>query len=163
MTPPEREFRSSALRDAMVRRDDAAALAGILAADVVLHSPILATPFEGRDAVAHLLSVVNDAVEDMRYTNQMADGSAEALMFRDRIGGQEIQGTLLIEFDDAGLIRTIDVFLRPLRAIAAFMSATGPGLARTPARARLVRLMSPVFPAAVAGVDAMARRNLRLR
>src|SRR5256885_1744232 len=120
----------------MVRRDDAAALAGILARDVVLHSPILATPFEGRDAVAHLLSVVNGAVEDMRYTNEMTDGTAEALMFRDRIGGQEIQGTLLIEFDDDGLIRTIDVFLRPLRAIAAFMSATGPQLAKSPARAR---------------------------
>jgi hypothetical protein len=106
---------------------------------------------------------VNGAVEDMRYTNEMTDGTAEALMFRDRIGGQEIQGTLLIEFDDDGLIRTIDVFLRPLRAIAAFMSATGPQLAKSPARARLVRLLSPVFPAAVAGVDASARRNLRLR
>src|SRR5256885_12575182 len=147
----------------MVRRDDAAALAGILAPDVVLHSPILATPFEGRDAVADLLSVVNDAVEGMQYTNEMTDGRADALMFRDRVGGEDLQGTLLIAFDDDGLVRSIDVFFRPLRAIAAFMSATGPRLAKSPARARLVRLLSPVFPATVAGVDASARRNLRLR
>ena len=44
------ELRSVALRDAMRSRADAAAIAPLLAPDVVLNSPILSTPFEGRDA-----------------------------------------------------------------------------------------------------------------
>ena len=157
------ELRSVALRDAMRSRADATAIAPLLAPDVVLHSPILETPFEGRDVVANLLSVVNDVVDDMRYTHQMTDGQAEALMFRDRIRGEDLQGTLLVEFDDDGLIRTIDVFFRPLRAMAAFMSVASAPLALSPGRGRALRALSSVLPAVAAGVDGVARRNLRLR
>jgi hypothetical protein len=157
------ELRSSELRDAMLRGDDPAALSPILAPSVVLHSPILSTPFEGRDAVAHLLSTVNGVVEDIRYTHQMTDGAKEALMFDSRIRGQELQATLLIEFDDEGLISDIDVFFRPLRAIAAFASAVGPLLAKSPGGARLMRVLSPMLPAMAASADFTSRRTIRLR
>jgi hypothetical protein len=157
------ELRSVGLRDAMRSGADAAAIAPLLAPDVVLHSPILASPFEGREVVASLLSVVNGIVDDMRYTHQMTDGSAEVLVFRDRIRGEELHGVLVIELDDAGLIRTIDVFFRPFRAMARFMSVASQPLALTPGRGRALRVLSAPLPALARGVDATSRRNLRLR
>jgi hypothetical protein len=157
------ELRSDGLQKAMLGRADAAAIAPLLAEDVVLHSPILAAPFEGREVVANLLSVVNGIVDDMRYTHRMTDGSAEVLVALERIRGVELQSTLVIEFDDHGLARAIDVFFRPFHAMATFMAVASAQLALTPGRGRLLRALSAPLPTLARSVDAAARRNLRLR
>jgi hypothetical protein len=155
--------RSAGLRDAMLQSAHAEAIAPLLAPGVVLHSPILTTAFEGREMVAHLLSVVNDTVAIDHCTHQLTDGSAEMLVFDDRIGGHPLQATILIEFDDDGRARQIDVFFRPLRAMAAFIAATGPQLAKSPGAARLMRALGPGMPLMAAGVDGLARRAVRFR
>jgi hypothetical protein len=155
-------MRSAAFRQAW-EAHDSTAMEAALAPDVVLHSPILSAPFEGRDAVSELMAVVQEVVEDSRYTHHFTDGDADVLIARGRIGKQELQDVVLLQFGEDGLIRDITVFFRPMAALAAFASAAGPRLAKTPARARLLRAGSSVLPAVVAMTDSVALRNVRLR
>jgi hypothetical protein len=46
----------------------------------------------------------------------------------------------LVRFDDAGKIKEVTVFMRPLRGIAAFADATGPLLAGNPAQRALLKV-----------------------
>lgn len=157
------ELRGDALRGAMMRGAGAAEIAPLLAEDAVLHSPILSTAFEGRRAVADLLSVANDTIHINRCTHKLTDGSAEAFVYDNRIGDVPLQTTILLEFDDAGLIRDVSVFFRPMRALAAFIRESGPALAKSPGAARLMRALGPGVPVMAASVDAVARRSLRFR
>ncbi len=155
-------MRSAAFRHAW-EAQDSAAMEAALTPNVVLHSPILSTPFEGRDAVSELMAVVQEVVQDSHYTHQLADDEADVLIARGRIGTQELQNVVLLQFGQDGLIRDITVFFRPMAASAAFASAAGPRLAKSPARARLLRAGSPLLPAVVAVTDRVALRNVRLR
>jgi hypothetical protein len=145
-------------RSAMEARDEAAVRA-TLAPDVILHSPVLDTPFRGREEVGDLLGVVLGVLGPL--TN-LADcpGDPHILFFRTDVDGVELEGVDVLHFDDEGLIREITVLLRPFPGVAAFLRATGPKLARrrkgavqaaatraaTPPLSGLMRLAAAVTP-----------------
>jgi hypothetical protein len=161
MATAQETYRSGAFSTGMVEKDGEAVEAA-LAPDVVLHSPILSSPFVGKPAVANVLGVVREVIEDLEMTHQLAGDGIEAIRFRGHIGEQKLESTVMYDFDDHGLVREITVFFRPMRASAAFIAAAGPGMAKSEGHSRLLRLTAPAVPLMLRPVDAISRRSIRL-
>jgi hypothetical protein len=111
-------------RAAVEARDVDAAI-GLLAHDVVFHSPVVFKPYEGRDAVAALLRAIFVVGEDFRYVREIgADGDSDhALMFAMRVGDREVEGVDLITSDPGGRITDFTVMIRPMSGLLATAEA----------------------------------------
>jgi SnoaL-like protein len=101
--------------NAIVAGDIDAALA-LLAEDVVFHSPVVHTAYQGRDAVAPILHAVSQVFEDFRYTGEIGapDAASHVLVFRTRVGDREIEGIDLLHTGADGLVDELTVMVRPL-------------------------------------------------
>ena len=96
------------------------------AEDAVLHSPITFRPFEGREAIAVLLSILVEIFEGFHYTDELesTDGT-KALVFRARVGDRQVEGLDLLRFNASGSIREFTVMVRPRSAAEALLAAVG--------------------------------------
>ena len=110
---------------AAVETGDIGAVAELLAADIVFHSPVTFHPFVGRDTVVGLLEQVAQVFEDFRYTDELQTGDAHALIFRATVGDRELEGLDLLRFDEQGLICDFTVMLRPLSGLIPFAQEMG--------------------------------------
>jgi hypothetical protein len=111
-------------RAAIEARDMDAAV-GLLGDDVVFHSPIAFTPYQGRAAVGKVLRAVVEVFEDFRYVREIgAAGAADhALVFRARIGERELEGCDFLHLDETGAITGFTVMVRPLNGALALAEA----------------------------------------
>ena len=111
-------------RAAIEARDLDAAVA-LLREDVVFRSPVVFTPYEGREAMGQILAAVIDVFEDFRYIREIgADGAADhALVFEARVGDKQVQGCDFIHVDADGVIDEFTVMVRPLQAMLALAEA----------------------------------------
>ena len=111
-------------RAAVEGRDLAAAVA-LLAEDVVFRSPVVFTPYRGRDAVGPILHAVSEVFEDFRYVRQVGtpEQPDHVLVFRARVGAMEIEGIDLLHTADDGSIDELTVMVRPLKAALALAEA----------------------------------------
>lgn len=116
------------LRVAFEARDHDGIVAA-LAPDVVLTSPIFEVPFTGIDEASDLFAVLLDTLRPITYLDEIP-GDPHVLHFTAEIRGKTLEGIDLLRFDDQGRIKEITVFFRPFPAVAAFLSETGPKLAR---------------------------------
>ena len=100
---------------AVAAGDDHRALA-LLADNVVFRSPVVHTPYRGRDAVAPILHAVSKVFEDFRYTGEIGgpDAASHVLVFRTRVGDREIEGIDLLHTGADGLVDELTVMVRPL-------------------------------------------------
>jgi hypothetical protein len=112
-----------------VEARDAEAMVDALAPDVVLHSPVTFKPFEGRDAVRVLLTVLLEVFEDFRYTDELAGDGAHGLIFKARVGDRDVEGIDLLRDDADGKVVDFTVMVRPLSAVLALRDAVGKRLA----------------------------------
>jgi hypothetical protein len=110
---------------AAVERGEIDAVAELLAADVVFHSPVTFHPFVGRETVAALLALVADTFEDFRYTDELEGNGSHALIFRASVEGKELEGIDLLRIDGDGLIADFTVMVRPLSGLLPFAQAMG--------------------------------------
>ena len=108
-----------------VEAGDVETALGALAENVVLHSPVTFKPFEGRAAVAHVLRTVFEVFEDFRYTDQLEDRDAAALIFNARVGDRKLDGLDLLRFDGDGKVRELSVMVRPMSGLNALAEAMG--------------------------------------
>jgi hypothetical protein len=115
---------SSAFR-AAVEAKDLDAMRRALHPDVVFRSPAVFTPYEGRDAVMHLLSHVVEVFEDFRYTDELTGIGTHGLVFAARVGDKSLQGWDYLALDDEGLIVELTVMVRPLSGLLALAQAMG--------------------------------------
>ncbi len=99
--------------------------------DVVLHSPILFRGFEGREVVSAVLAHVAATLEELTYTDELAEGNTVALRFKARVGDRELEGLDFLELDEEGKVAELTVFMRPLSAITAFNAQMTTRLAAT--------------------------------
>ena len=88
--------------------------------DAELHSPVLFRGFEGRDAVATILTHVAATLEDLTYVEELQEGDSVALRFTARVGDRELEGIDFLELDAEGNVRELTVFMRPFSALTAF-------------------------------------------
>lgn len=115
---------ADAFRAAVVSGDEAA-LADVLAEDVVFRSPAVYKPYEGREATTLVLRAVSRVFEDFRYDDRFAGDDGEVLLFSARVGDRELNGIDLLRFDDDGKVRELTVMIRPLSGLAALVEAMG--------------------------------------
>jgi limonene-1,2-epoxide hydrolase len=120
-------------RAAIEARDLDAAVA-LLAEDVVFHSPIVFTPYHGRDAVGLILRAVIEVFHDFRYVREIGapDGADHVLVFRARVGERELEGADFLHLDEHGAIDEFTVMVRPLNAALALAEAMKAKLAQRP-------------------------------
>jgi len=88
--------------------------------DVVLHSPVLFRGFEGRDTVLAVLGHVAATLEDLTYTDELAEGSTICLRFKANVGNRELEGIDFLELDEDGRVAELTVFMRPFSALTVF-------------------------------------------
>jgi ketosteroid isomerase-like protein len=93
--------------------------------DVVFRSPVVFTPYEGRDALRHILQAVLEVFSDFRYVREIGDAEARdhALVFEARVGDKQVEGCDFIRLDDAGAIAELTVMVRPMSAMLTLADA----------------------------------------
>ncbi len=101
----------------------------IFAEDVTFRSPAVFKPYEGRDAVAMILSTVARVFEDFRYTDVAETGDVAALAFSARVGDRQLDGIDLLHFDGEGKVREMAVYIRPMSGLHALAEAMQRALA----------------------------------
>jgi hypothetical protein len=140
--------------------------AQVLAPDVVLHSPIIRSPFRGREAAVELFGVLFETIGEMEITDEFAaENGSHAFYWRADVGGRWVEGTDLLRSDANGQIAEIRVMIRPLVDIAAFAAAIGPplGAKRGQSRAMLVRLLTLPLRGLLLVADAVSSRLVQRR
>jgi hypothetical protein len=98
---------------------DAEALAGLLADDVVFHSPVVHTPQRGKAITQKYLAAAFDVLfnPDFAYVGQWRAERSAVLEFSTTIEGIEIDGVDIIAWNEDGHIVEFKVMARPLKAI----------------------------------------------
>jgi SnoaL-like protein len=121
------EFRSA------IEAHDLEGLATVLSEDIVFRSPIVYAPYQGREAVLHLLRAVAQVFEDLKYTREIGaeDQADHALVFTARIGEREIEGCDFLHTDEHGLVDELYVMVRPMSGAMALAEAMTRQLALT--------------------------------
>ncbi|GAA4955112.1 nuclear transport factor 2 family protein [Actinoplanes utahensis] len=121
---------------------DAAGAVAALSPDVTLVSPITEQfTFRGHRQVRTLLEVALAAIDDLTYTDQVAEGRTAALFYEARIGATRLYEAQRLRLGDDGLITEITLYVRPLPALTLLMTRLGPELARRNGQAGLARLI----------------------
>ena len=111
----------------IVASRDMSGLQDIIHRDAVFCSPVAHTPYHGRDALVLALSTVIDVFEDFTYHREFFtdDGKNATLEFSAHVGGKQLKGVDLIEFDDDGLITQFEVMIRPASGLMALGEEMG--------------------------------------
>jgi len=146
-----------------VIRGEFEALAELFSPDLVLNSPITDSfHFHGRDDVLALLEIVRASEEKLEFTDIVGGGDTWVLAFETTVRGRDMQGMDLMRFDDAGRVKEMTVFFRPLPGVAALAGALAPRLGRR--RGRLVSLLLALLVRPLAAItsrgDQLAARLL---
>jgi SnoaL-like domain len=113
---------------AAVEAKDFDAMVAALSPDIVLHSPVTFSPFEGRESVSAVLRVVSDVFEDFTYTDQLTSGPTTALVFTARVGDRQVEGIDLLRDAEDGSVADLTVFVRPMSGLQALAGAVAQGL-----------------------------------
>ncbi|MDF2976061.1 MAG: hypothetical protein K0S40_789 [Actinomycetospora sp.] len=109
---------------AAVEAGDMDAAVALLAQDVEFHSPVVHSPYRGRDAVVPILHAVAQVFEDFRYVAEVGGGGEDhVLVFRAHVGDKQLEGIDLLHHDASGAIDRLTVMIRPLSALQAVASA----------------------------------------
>jgi hypothetical protein len=91
--------------------------------DVVFRSPVVFKPYEGREALAMLLSGVVQVFEDFRYVDQVETGNTAVLVFEAKVGDRQLNGVDILNFDDDGKVAEMMVMVRPMSGVNALAEA----------------------------------------
>jgi hypothetical protein len=114
---------------AAVESKDFDSVAAVLAPDVHFRSPAVFRPYEGRETVGGLLSIVGEVLlPHLVYQWQVQDGAREVLCFTTEVGGREVEGVDLLRYDENGQVTELVVMMRPVSGLAAVRDAVAAGL-----------------------------------
>src|SRR3979409_153977 len=104
----------TAFVDPMHGGADKDALAGILAEDVVLYSPLGDEPTTGREAVLEAIQSGGAVAGDLTYKEVLSGETHHAAYFRLQIEDTVVNGMDYILLDADGKIAGVTIFWRPL-------------------------------------------------
>src|SRR3954469_1190970 len=149
-------------RDAFGARD-LDAMREAMTPDVTLNSPILSTPFVGRDAVMELFEVILETLEDVEYTVDVAEDDLRVMSTTARVGKVPLEGAQIMRVDGEGRVKEFTIFFRPLVGVTALARALGRGLAsrRSPRVGVAAGLASGPLVALSRVTDAVAPRFVK--
>jgi hypothetical protein len=103
----------------LVREGDPSGLDGLLADDVVFHSPIVHTPQQGKALATLYLSAAFALLfgESFRYVREVEGPRDAVLEFVAEVDGIHVNGVDMIRWNERGEIVDFKVMIRPLKAI----------------------------------------------
>jgi hypothetical protein len=107
-----------AFTDAMQRKDLDAMLAH-MADDVILNTPLVAEPFEGKAAIRPVVAALLSVVDKFEFLELMQGPEHVSEFFRVTVGSIQLDGVDYWRINKAGLIQEMTVLWRPLPAIVA--------------------------------------------
>ncbi|MDQ3982442.1 MAG: nuclear transport factor 2 family protein [Actinomycetota bacterium] len=143
---------------------DIGALRDALTEDVVLRSPLIVAPFEGRAAAIELFEVLVGALEEFEIAAELRGDEGDVFWWRAAAGGREIEGVDLIRME-GGKIAEIRVLVRPLIGLGTLAAVIGPPLAARRGRLRglVARPMVASLRMMLAFADVVSTRLVRSR
>jgi hypothetical protein len=118
-------------RQAVEARDHTA-IAALLADDVEFRSPAVHRPYQGREAVAHLLRHAEATLEDLTYVDELRGERSVGLIFTAHVGDKDVEGLDHLELDGEGRITRLRVMIRPLSGLIAVAQTMGARLEADP-------------------------------
>lgn len=92
----------------------------LFADDAELYSPFLVKHVEGKELTLHFMTEAFSNVGYPRYTHQFTNGKDIIVLLWNSQGtvhGHEIQGTMMLNLNEDGLIRAATSYLRPQQAV----------------------------------------------
>ncbi len=92
----------------------------LFAPDAELHSPFLVKSVEGKKLTLQFLTEAFSNVSYPTYTHQFTDGKNTTVLLwnsQGKVHGYDVQGTMVLNFDENGLIRHATSYLRPLQVV----------------------------------------------
>jgi len=106
---------------AAIEAGDVDAAVALLTDDVEFRSPVVFTPYRGRDAVATILHAVARVFDDFRYLREIGGPGARdhALVFQARVGDRQVEGCDFLHANDSGAIDELVVMIRPMSGLLA--------------------------------------------
>ena len=110
----------------IVRTKDADAIAAILAPDVEVGGPAYWGKLRGKDTVAHFLGLGIRISAGLTFLREWVGDQGIAIEFKGKIGEQSFQGINLVTLDDRGLVKTLDIIIRPTGAVTALRDLVTP-------------------------------------
>ena len=113
----------------IVAERDLEGLGEIVAPDISMGAPPYWERLTGKDLVIHLLGIIIHTIDDFTYHREWVDGSEFALEFRGHVKDMELQGIDLISVDSRGLVRRLDVMIRPLNSLERLRDIVAPKMA----------------------------------
>ncbi len=108
---------------------DTGALLDALTDDVVIQVAVHDAPMRGQDVAAFLFGVLSEELGRPRITDEIAEGDRAVVLFETSIDGARAQGLNVLRLDDAGKIRELTVFFRPLEALGRIAEVVGARMA----------------------------------
>jgi hypothetical protein len=102
---------------------DFSAIDELFAEQVTFRSPVVYSPYEGREALGFLLGNVTQVFEDFRYTDQVETGDTAVLVFEARVGDRDLNGVDILRFDADDRIAEMTVMVRPMSGVNALAEA----------------------------------------
>jgi len=115
---------------AAIQARDHRALVDTLAPDVILHSAVTRTTFNGRETVGEVYAAVIDSFEEVEIVDEFSTVGTHAFFWRGRIDGRFVEGADRLRLDAAGKVHEITVVGRPLSGLATFLTGIGARFAR---------------------------------
>jgi hypothetical protein len=112
---------------AMGRRD-VESIKAHMADNVVLRSPIVPAPFEGKVQVVEVLTQLLGTVEAFEPKLLLRDGADFVAVFTIRLGDNVLDGMDHMHLNEAGLVDSMTVAWRPLSAVVAVQQKLAPKL-----------------------------------
>jgi limonene-1,2-epoxide hydrolase len=108
-----------------IETHDLDAAVALLREDVVFRSPVVFSPYHGREALRVILQAVMAVFEDFHYVREIGadDARDHALVFEARVGDKQIEGCDFIQLDENGAIRSFTVMVRPMSGAVALAEA----------------------------------------
>ncbi|MEV6559242.1 nuclear transport factor 2 family protein [Nocardia sp. NPDC051756] len=133
MHPEETATDSVARFCAATRAADFDALMDTLTPDATLVSPLSGRMvFRGKDDLRILLTAAYGGLSELRWTEQIGDGTRRVLLAEAAVGPFRLTEALVLELADDGRIRTLNPHLRPWLTLTALAVWLAPRLFRHP-------------------------------
>ncbi len=105
--------------DAMMRRKDLEAMLSHMADDIVLKTPLAIEPLAGKTAIRPVVAALLSVVDRFDLRELMQGPEHVAVCFGITVGLIELDGMDYFRLNEAGLVREMTVFWRPLPSILA--------------------------------------------
>jgi hypothetical protein len=112
----------AAFRKAAAHHDVARA-SKYLADDVRLFASLTSKPFEGKQAVLAVFTMLLEVIEDLTYVAEYDSPGGKVILTRGKINGREVDGVQVLTLRSDGLISEFRDFIRPFSGAVALREA----------------------------------------